>query len=85
MLRAAYSLLDAGEPDAASALFRVMSEYLIVGGWLTDVGKAGMEGWALDDFAIAGPPSERSSKTHADKHAEFPGSCVHHRREPSGG
>jgi len=50
LLRAAYRLLDADEPDAASPLFRVMSEYLIVGQWLLKVGDSGMTGWALDDL-----------------------------------
>ena len=31
LMRAAYRLIDADEPDVANALFRVMSEYLIVG------------------------------------------------------
>jgi len=50
LFRAAYRLLDATEPDAASALFRVMSEYMIVGGWLAKAGEERMNAWAINDL-----------------------------------
>ena len=50
LLRAACRLLDADEAECANALFRVMSEYLIVGRWLTVTGPDGLTKWALDDL-----------------------------------
>jgi hypothetical protein len=50
LMRAAYRLLDANEPDAANVLLRVMTEYLIVGRWLLKAGADGMTAWALDDL-----------------------------------
>jgi hypothetical protein len=50
LMRPAYRLLDAGEPDGASVLFRVMSEYIIVGRWLIKNGEEAMTRWAINDL-----------------------------------
>lgn len=50
LLRAAYLLLDANMPDAANALFRVMTEYNIVGRWLAQAGEQRMRAWAFNDL-----------------------------------
>lgn len=50
LLRSAYVLIDAGYPDTASPLFRVMSEYLMVGRWLLATDEGAMKTWALYDL-----------------------------------
>jgi Family of unknown function (DUF5677) len=50
LLRSAYRLIDAAERDTAVPLFRVMSEYLIVGRWLLNQQEEAFKTWALDDL-----------------------------------
>jgi hypothetical protein len=50
LLRSAYRLVDVGERDAVVPIYRVMSEYLIVGRWLVQASDEDLKGWALDDL-----------------------------------
>jgi|GEM_PF-3452071 len=50
LLRSAYRLIDVGERDAAAPLYRVMSEYLIVGRWLIRADDATQRTWGLEDL-----------------------------------